>query len=146
MSWIGRLLGRAKDTRYSDEDFELILPGAWHTDHEATHLGFVQGEENQQVTAATSRAKRTLDMPQEALRRLSGEDIVFSEVITEERDGGIDVTFAALDETHQVQVRVLVCARPNRLVTLSFNKYAPLVSADEFSRRASQVRAGLRVR
>jgi hypothetical protein len=159
MGWLTRLLGRQSGpTTHTDDDFRLTLDGVWRPDHEDTHFGFAQDDEKQQVTASVLRAKAILDTPQmlavaldlvakrqSAFRSLSGSDVTFGQVTTAEREGGYDVAFTAADLTHGVQSYVLVCARPRRVVTLSYNKYTPLLSETAFLGRWAAIRAGFQV-
>jgi monoamine oxidase len=159
MKWLkGLVSSRPGPARHSDDDLVLSLDGEWRPDHEDTHLEFVSEKDAEQVTASALRAKAPLDLPtmlsaalrllatrQEAFESAGGPGITFSEVETHYRDGGVDVAFIAEDAAG-LQARVVVCARPLRLVTLSYHKYAPLLTPAEFQRRYEAVRAGLQVR
>jgi hypothetical protein len=159
VSWFRRLSSKSvSPTRYADDDFELVLDGEWQPDHEDTHVGFVQPHENQQVTAAAMRPKAPLDTPtllavaldlvaarQRAFRELSDDAMTFGDVSTEPRDGGFDVSFRAKNAERGVQSWVVVCARPQRIVTLSYNKYTPLLPDEEFDSRHQAIRSGLRI-
>jgi hypothetical protein len=155
MSWFRR--GEPATTRYADEDFALALPGAWREDHEESHAGFVLDDESQQVTVAVLETSRVMDVEaltrvaldlagkrQQALRDLGSATLSFGDMATQPAGEGVDVSFDASDP-RGIQTRVVVCARPRRIVTLSFNKYAPLLSEDEFRRRADAIRSGFRV-
>lgn len=158
MSWLKRLVGGGP-TELVTEDFALHLPEAWRPDHEDDHFGFVRQAANEQITLSVLLTREPLDKPtllvaaldlvrarQEALRAVSQGRVTVGDVTTVDRGAGMDVTFMAADTTHGLQASVTVFARPRRLVTMSYNKYAPLLPEADFTARADGIRSSLTVR
>jgi hypothetical protein len=153
-NWFG-----GRDTRYSDEDLALTLPGKWTEAHERTHLAFERAEERDQLTLVANRAKHPLDTPtlflavldlvrlrQEAFRSLSGAHITFSDLETQQADGKVDVTFMVADPSQPLQARVTVLGRPGRVVSITYSRYLAAEPPSDFMARSNAIVSRLTVR
>jgi len=58
----------------------------------------------------------------------------------------MDVSFVAADSAGHIQSRVWVLARPSRIVTLTYNRYPPLLSSVAFQQQADVIRAAITVK
>jgi hypothetical protein len=159
MGWRELIFGSRPRPRCVTDDFAIDLDSTWIARHEDTHHGFARGEDAEQVTISARSAKRVLDQPtllvaaldlvrirQQAFQTISQGSITCSALETRNVDGGMDLSFVAADSAGHIQSRVWVLARPSRLVTLTYNRYPPLLSAAAFQQQADEIRAAVKVK
>jgi hypothetical protein len=79
-------------------------------------------------------------------KTISEGTITCTELETHNADGGMDIAFGAADAAGHIQCRIWVLARPSRIVTLSYNRYPPLLSAEAFLQTAREIRSALTVK
>lgn len=159
MGWRELIFGSRPRTSCVTDDFVVALDSTWMARHEDTHYGFARGGDGEQVTISAQRAIRVLDQPtllvgaldlvrirQQAFQTISQGSITCSALETRNVDGGMDLSFVAADSEGHIQSRVWVLARPSRLVTLTYNRYPPLLSTAAFQQQAEEVRAAVTVK
>jgi hypothetical protein len=160
MRWLDRIFGlRQPIGGCTTDDFVVVLDASWTPQHQDTHYGFARNGDSEHVTISAQRAKRPLDQPtllvaaldfvrirQQAFQSISGGTTSFSELETSDAAGGMDLAFVVADAAEQIQSKVWVLARPNRIVTVSFNRYPPLLPTPAFLQLATDVRSAVTVK
>lgn len=159
MGWRDLFFGSRPRPGYVTDDFVVALDSSWTARREDTHHGFARGGDAEQVTISAQGTKRMLDQPtllvaaldlvrirQQAFQTISQGTITCSALETRDADGGMDLSFVAADSGGQIQSRVWVLARPGRLVTLTYNRYPPLLSPAAFQQQADEIRAAVKVK
>ena len=81
---------------------------------------------------------------QRAFVAVSEGSVRFEEVRTKTAPERVDAVLDGVDPD-RVQFRVLVQGRPDRTVSATYLKYAPLFAPEAFNERAAEVLAGVRV-
>lgn len=159
MGWRDLIFGSRPRPACVTDDFVVALDSGWIPRHEDTHYGFARGGDAEQVTVSAQRAERMLDQPtllvaaldlvrirQQALHTISQGTISCSALEKRDADGGMDLSFVAADSGGQIQSRIWILARPSRIVTLSYNRYPPLLSPAAFQQQADEIRAAVKVK
>jgi hypothetical protein len=159
MGWRDLIFGSRPRPACVTDDFVVALDSSWVARQEDTHHGFARAGDAEQVTVSAQRTPRKLDQPsllvaaldlvrirQQALQTISEGTITCSALETRNTGGGMDVSFVAADSGGQIQCRIWVLARPSRIVTLSYNRYPPLLSAAAFQQQADEIRAAVTVK
>ena len=159
MGWRDLIFGSRPRPACVTDDFVVALDSSWVARHEDTHYGFARAGDAEQVTVSARRGERKLDQPsllvaaldlvrirQQAFQTISQGTITCSALETRNADGGMDVSFVAADSGGQIQSRVWILARPIRIVTLTYNRYPPLLSSAAFQQQADEIRAAVKVK
>jgi hypothetical protein len=158
--WLDRIFGSRQPVGgCATADFTIALDASWSPQHQDTHYGFARNGDADHVTITAQRAKGPLDQPtllvaaldlvrirQQAFQSISGGTTTFSELETSHAGGGMDLAFVVADASEQIQSKVWVLARPNRIVTLSFNRYPPLLPTPAFLQLATELRSAVTVK
>ena len=156
---LGILFGLRPRPACVTDDFTMALDSSWVARHEETHYGFARDGDADQVTVSAHKNQRSLDQPtllvaaldlvgirQQAFQTISQGTIACSALEKRNAGGGVDVSFVAADSAGHIQCRVWVLARPGRIVTLTYNRYPPLLSSAAFQQQANIIRAAVTVR
>jgi hypothetical protein len=147
MSWLKKILGKKERS-----DFHVDLGPAWTAAHEDTHFCFNDEENLRQVTISVLLSKQNIEKPElfmaaldllrmrrELIEGLSNGQAKISDPVNVDRDGGFDMTISAVDPVNEVQIKTTILARPLRTITVTFNKYSPFLSDEEFEKQAAWV-------
>jgi hypothetical protein len=159
MRWRDLIFGSRPRPSCITDDFTMALDSSWVARHEDTHYGFARDGDADQVTVSAHKNQRRLDQPtllvaaldlvgirQQAFQTISQGTIACSALEKRAAGGGMDVSFVAADSAGHIQCRVWVLARPARIVTLTYNRYPPLLSSAAFQQQADIIRAAVTVK
>jgi hypothetical protein len=141
------------------EDFEIELNAAWRMETEGESYIFNDEKNLRQITIAvmqpTEIAKKlgieqvgreAIKLRQAAIRKISNGNATFSEIKSVKVRDGYDLTFSATDQAYGVKVRSTTFARPERIVTVTFNKYAPFPTDEELDRQFADILSKIKLK
>jgi len=139
-------------------DFDFDPGAGWTSERDGQAYIFNDIQSMRQITIAVLNARsvlsddelvqasrETLDIRKKIIRQLSSDRATFTDMGVTESEGGIDTSFSAVDPLNQVQIYCTVKARPLRVVTVSFNKYSPYLSDEDFRRQAESLIGSVKV-
>jgi hypothetical protein len=142
-----------------NEDFQIEFGPEWKMEREGESYIFNDVKELRQITIAALRpigaptgakieelGREAILIRQEVLKELSEGKVTFSDIRSDKVRDGYDLRFSATDPLNGVKIRFTTFARPQRVVTVSFNKYSPFPSDEELDRQSASILARIKVK
>ena len=148
--------GKSIDER--NADFEIVLGPNWKrrfaelafewedTDSmQEIVISALQSKETMESRSRMDTALRIMDIRKKAVSEIAEGKATFGKVERTENESTAEVVLRGVDPVYGMQIYISVIARPTRVVTLSYYKYKPLLSDEEFRAKSQDVRSLLKV-